>query len=231
MLHSRTAEWWRILFGMSRILVIEDATLLRENIIELLKLEGYSCEGAESAEDGLRKIRKWKPDLILCDIKMPANNGYWVLEQVKADVSIAKTPFIFITAKVDTDEFRRGMAMGADDYITKPFTNRDLLDGIKVRLKRIETIKLGFSKHFEPKFDNAVQKKIFINEIKNLTKTEKEILSLIVDGFSSSEIAQKRFNSVKTIENHRANIISKLGLRGHLALIKFIISIDSNSSI
>lgn len=210
---------------MKRILVIDDEKMLRENMLDLLRLEGYICEGAEAAEEGLEKIREWQPDLILCDIKMPGKEGYWVLDQLKDDISYAKIPFIFVTAKVEAQDIRTGMKMGADDYLTKPFTRSDLLDSIKARLERIEMFKAGISDELEPMKGALISKKIYLDKINELTKSEKEILILIAEGLSSSEIAEKRFNSIKTIENHRANIISKLGLNGHLSLVKYCMSI------
>lgn len=212
---------------MKRILVIDDEKMLRENMLDLLRLEGYICEGAEAAEEGLEKIREWQPDLILCDIKMPGKEGYWVLDQLKDDISYAKIPFIFVTAKVEAQDIRTGMKMGADDYLTKPFTRSDLLDSIKARLERIEMFKTGVLNQHNSKAQEM--RTLYQGDINKLTKSEKEIICLIASGLSSSEIAEKRFNSIKTIENHRANIISKLGLNGHLSLVKFSMSIDPNA--
>ena len=214
---------------MKKILIIDDEEILRENMLDLLQLEGYVCKGAESAEQGLEKIIKWQPDLILCDIKMPGREGYWVLDQLKDDISYAKIPFIFVTAKVEAQDIRTGMKMGADDYLTKPFTRSDLLDSIEARFKRIEMLKAGFAGLSDPNLSLPGIRKQQHADLEKLTKSEKEILYMIAEGLSSSEIADKRFNSIKTIENHRANIISKLGLNGHLALVKYSMSIDSNS--
>ena len=210
---------------MKKIVVIDDETMLRENMLEILQLTGYLTFGAESGDKGLELIRTIKPDLILCDIKMPNYDGYWVLEQLKNEISFAYTPFIFVTAKVDQKDIRKGMEMGADDYITKPFTSRELLGSIEARLSRMEQIRSGVFKGqgSDDTMHEAMSE--FQQQLSLLTKSEKEIVLMIADGMSSSEIAGKRFNSIKTIENHRSNIISKLGLNGHLSLVKFCISI------
>ena len=206
---------------MKKILVIEDEPILRENIIDLLNLNGYLTNQAADAEKGLTKIREWQPDLILCDIKMPGKSGYWVLEQIKDDIQYATVPFIFLTAKVETDDIRTGMKLGADDYLTKPFKVNDLLESIEARFKRVELFKAGFSVSDSADSASQLNRRIVIDSLESLTKSEKEILHMISQGLSSADIAEKRFNSVKTIENHRANIIAKLGLNGHLALVKF----------
>ena len=211
---------------MKKILVIEDEPILRENIIDLLNLNGYLTNQAADAEKGLMKIKEWQPDLILCDIKMPGKSGYWVLEQIKDNIQYATVPFIFLTAKVETEDIRTGMKLGADDYLTKPFKVNDLLDSIEARFKRVELFKTGFSGNASEDKINQENKKISIDSLESLTKSEKEILHMISQGLSSANIAAKRFNSVKTIENHRANIIAKLGLNGHLALVKFSMSIE-----
>jgi two-component system, OmpR family, response regulator len=211
---------------MKKILVIEDEPILRENIFDLLNLNGYLTNQAADAEKGLTKIREWRPDLILCDIKMPGKSGYWVLEQIKDDIQYATVPFIFLTAKVETDDIRTGMKLGADDYLTKPFKVNDLFDSIEARFKRVELFKAGFSVSDSANVASQLNRRIVIDSLESLTKSEKEILHMISQGLSSADIAEKRFNSVKTIENHRANIIAKLGLNGHLALVKFSMSIE-----
>lgn len=216
---------------MKKILVIDDEELLRKNILDLLRLEGFTCNDADSGEKAIVLIREWEPDLILCDIKMPEHDGYWVLDQLKDDVSLAHIPFLFLTAKVEAADIRHGMKMGADDYLTKPFTRNHLLDAISARLKRVERIRKGVSIKESNSNHLNDKNKYLISEIEKLTKSEKEILFYIANGLSSSEIAEKRFNSIKTIENHRANIISKLGLNGHLSLVKFSMALDAESII
>lgn len=125
-----------------RILVIEDTTDVRNNILEILESEGYETVGAENGKIGIDVALQTNPDLILCDIMMPAMDGYEVLEELRKHVITSTTPFIFLTAKNTRDDLRRGMALGADDYIAKPFTIDELLDGISSRLKRVEEFKI-----------------------------------------------------------------------------------------
>lgn len=122
---------------MKRILVIEDNTALRENIAEILELADYTVETAANGKLGIAAARKHQPDLILCDIMMPELDGYSVLHVLTRDAQTARIPFIFLTAKTERESLRKGMAMGADDYITKPFEDTELLEAIEARITRI----------------------------------------------------------------------------------------------
>jgi CRP-like cAMP-binding protein/FixJ family two-component response regulator len=119
-----------------KILVIEDQIDVRENIVELLELSNYTVFAAPNGKEGVKKAIEAKPDLILCDIMMPEMDGYEVLYIIGKNPEIASTPFIFLTAKAEKTDFRKGMNMGADDYITKPFDQMELLGAIERRLEK-----------------------------------------------------------------------------------------------
>jgi len=121
---------------MKRLLIIEDNTELCDEVSEILSFEGYIVDCAKDGYEGLRKARIALPDLILCDIMLPDIDGYEVYQQIHQLISDNITPFIFITALSDRDNFRYGMELGADDYLTKPFTRDELLKTIGARLKR-----------------------------------------------------------------------------------------------
>lgn len=123
---------------MHKILVIEDNEGVRENIAEILSLSGYEVETAIDGIDGIEKARNYEPDLILCDIMMPKLDGFGVLKIVSEDARLKDRPFIFLSAKTDNEDVRRGMGIGADDYITKPFDDLSLLEAIEVRLKKFQ---------------------------------------------------------------------------------------------
>ena len=128
----------------STILLIEDNNEMRENIAEILELSNYTVKTAANGKLGVEMIQKEKPDLILCDVMMPELDGYGVLHIVNQTPETANIPFIFLTAKVDKSDFRKGMNLGADDYLTKPFEDIDLLNAIEVRLKKSELLKTNF---------------------------------------------------------------------------------------
>jgi CRP/FNR family transcriptional regulator, polysaccharide utilization system transcription regulator len=121
---------------MKTILVIEDNTNVRENIAEILTLSGYAVETADNGKQGLMKLNQNRPDLILCDIMMPELDGYGVLHVIAKNPTFATIPFIFLTAKAEKQDFRKGMSLGADDYITKPFDDLDLLQCIEMQLNK-----------------------------------------------------------------------------------------------
>jgi CRP-like cAMP-binding protein len=118
------------------ILVIEDQEDVRENIVELLELSNYQVESAPNGKEGVKKALASPPNLILCDIMMPEMDGYEVLYILSKNPETASLPFIFLTAKAEKTDFRKGMNMGADDYITKPFEEMELLGAIERRLKK-----------------------------------------------------------------------------------------------
>ena len=119
-----------------KILVIEDEETIRENITKILGYEGFEVESAENGRIGLEKTRLNIPDLILCDILMPEINGYKVLTELRKDPVTAHIPFIFLSAKSSSKNLRRGMVLGADDYLTKPFEVSELLGAIQTRLEK-----------------------------------------------------------------------------------------------
>jgi two-component system, NarL family, response regulator NreC len=130
---------------MTKILVIEDELHIRDNICELLGFEGFEVQGASNGLDGLHQARTWLPELIICDIMMPELDGWAVLEELRRDSLTATIPFIFLTAKATRHDMRTGMERGADDYLTKPFSNTELVQAIRTRLERhavIETQRL-----------------------------------------------------------------------------------------
>ena len=124
-----------------RILIVEDDELLRDNITEILISEGYDLISASNGLEGLKEAKRTKPDLIISDIMMPEIDGFEFLEKLLDDQELASTPIIFLTAKADKIYVRKGMHLGADDYITKPFEISDLLDTVKIRLKKSENAK------------------------------------------------------------------------------------------
>ncbi|MEG3929581.1 EAL domain-containing response regulator [Microcoleus sp. D3_18a_C4] len=125
---------------MKKILVIEDEQLIRENILKLLKAEGFDVTGAENGAQGLNAAVSNLPDVILCDVMMPELDGYGVLVALRSNPVTATLPFVFLTGKADRSEMRQGMELGADDYLTKPFTKAELVGAISSRLKKQEAV-------------------------------------------------------------------------------------------
>jgi CheY-like chemotaxis protein/CRP-like cAMP-binding protein len=121
---------------MKKILVIEDNLEVRENTCEILELSGYEVFSAENGKLGVQKALSELPDLIICDVMMPVLDGFGALKILHKNPKTTSIPFIFLTAKAEKDDFRKGMNLGADDYITKPFTDVELLEAIEIRLEK-----------------------------------------------------------------------------------------------
>ncbi|MEO8174311.1 MAG: response regulator [Sediminibacterium sp.] len=130
---------------MKTILVIEDNKDIRENTVEILDLAGYRTFSAENGKRGVEVALREVPDVIVCDIMMPELDGYGVLHLLKKNGDTQHIPFIFLTAKIERSDFRKGMEMGADDYITKPFDEIELLTAIETRLKKAEVFGKNYS--------------------------------------------------------------------------------------
>ena len=126
---------------MKKILIIEDNDEVRENTAEILELSDYEVMTASNGKEGVSIALKEKPDLIVCDIMMPQLDGYGVLHLLSKHKETSTIPFIFLTAKSEKQDFRKGMELGADDYITKPFEGTELLNAIETRLKKTEQFK------------------------------------------------------------------------------------------
>jgi CRP-like cAMP-binding protein len=126
---------------MKKVLVIDDNQDILENTSELLELSNYKVFTAPNGKIGVEQALVNKPDLILCDIMMPELDGYGVLHMIHKNPELQDTPFIFLTAKTEQSEIRKGMSLGADDYIPKPFDTTDLLNAVENRLKKAEQIK------------------------------------------------------------------------------------------
>ena len=134
---------------MTKILIIEDNLEMRENTSEILELASYEVITADNGKKGVEMAKMHLPDLIICDIMMPEMDGYGVLYLLGKNDDTKNIPFIFLTAKSESSDFRKGMNLGADDYLTKPFEEMELLNAIETRIKRTESFKQRFDNNLE----------------------------------------------------------------------------------
>ncbi len=201
---------------MKRILVIEDQPQMRKNLVRLLELNGYDAVGAENGRQGVELATAQPPDLILCDVMMPELDGYGVLAELRAIPATESVPFIFLTARGDKREQRAGMNSGADDYLTKPVPNADLLETVRTRLVRFEKIESRARTQAArgPDFSSAEPLLAL-----GLTPREAEVLLWIAQGKSNPEIAVILGMSAPTAKKHAANIFEKLGCETRAAAI------------
>ncbi|MBC5994532.1 response regulator transcription factor [Pontibacter cellulosilyticus] len=122
---------------MKTVLVIEDNMFVRENIAEMLMLANYKVLKAENGKAGIEQALQQKPDIVVCDIMMPLMDGYAVLQEFKKAPELEDIPFVFLSAKSKSENIREGIEAGADDYITKPFQESELLNAVKGGLLNI----------------------------------------------------------------------------------------------
>jgi DNA-binding NarL/FixJ family response regulator len=208
---------------MKKILVIEDEPEMRRNITTLLRYYDYQPIAAENGVDGIEAARREKPDLILCDVMMPKMDGHGVLQAIQSDSALARIPFIFLTAKGEKDDLRDGMNLGADDYLTKPVANTDLVQAIEARLRRSEQ---QGKREFIPDFSSYEPLLKF-----GLTPRAAETLLWLAQGKTNSDIATILGITESTVKKHVQEIFEKVGVetRG-AATVRALEMLNTNSS-
>jgi DNA-binding NarL/FixJ family response regulator len=195
---------------MKKILVIEDDSEMRRNIVIVLRLEQYQPIAAENGRVGLELAKREKPDLILCDVMMPELDGYGVLKALHEDPNTALTPFVFLTAKGEKEDLRSGMNLGADDYLTKPVAQADLLKAIEARLRRSEQRNAHWE--FKPDFSSHEPLIKF-----GLTPRAAEVLLWVAQGKANADIGAILGMSESTVKKHLVEIFEKLGVENRSA--------------
>lgn len=173
---------------MKTILIIEDNQDVRENTAEILELASYKVLQAENGKIGVEIAQKIKPDLIICDIMMPVLDGYGVIHLLNKNPETASIPFIFLTAKSERLDFRKGMEMGADDYISKPFDDIELLNAVESRIKKNQILRAEFSK-------NVDGLNRFFDEVKKVDDLKKLSADRRIKNFKKKEIVFSEGNN------------------------------------
>ena len=189
---------------MKRILIIEDEPEMRRNITALLRFHEYDPIEAENGRVGVARAQREKPDLVLCDVMMPELDGHGVLQTLQQDDDLALVPFIFLTAKGEKDDLRSGMNLGADDYLTKPVPNADLIRAIETRLRRSQ---LHARREFKPDFSSTEPLQKF-----GLTARAAETLLWLAQGKTNPDIATILGITESTVKKHVQEIFEKLGV-------------------
>jgi DNA-binding response OmpR family regulator len=152
---------------MTKILIIEDNDNIRENVVEILELSGYEAFAANNGKAGVELALKIKPDIVLCDIMMPELDGYGVLHILNKNPETQATPIIFLTAKAERPDIRKGMELGVDDYLTKPFDDMELLRAIEARIKKKELQQLFYGQTIE-KLDTLISREDGLVKLKEI---------------------------------------------------------------
>lgn len=183
------------------VLVIEDNQDIRESTVEILELADFITYTAENGKKGIELAQTKLPDIILCDIMMPELDGYGVLHLLSRNESTAGIPFIFLTAKAERADMRKGMEMGADDYLTKPFDDMELLSAIDSRLKKKEreVKNQGNTASFETLLDEAHSAEL-LNELStnSRVRTYKKKQNIYMDGDQPLNVYMVKIGKVRT---------------------------------
>lgn len=191
---------------MKKVLLIEDNVEIRENTSEILTLANYQVIVAENGKIGVELAQRESPDLIICDIMMPELDGYGVLHILNKKDETANIPFIFLTAKTEKSDVRKGMNLGADDYLTKPFDDTDLLNAVEARLKKSAMQQ----KHYESTpegLNSFIKDAQQILDIKDLGKDQKlKVFKKKTEIFSEGDMPMHVYfiksGNVKTFKSH-----------------------------
>lgn len=193
---------------MANILLIEDNDDMRENTSEILTLAGHHVETASNGKEGVIKAQLKTPELIICDIMMPELDGYGVLHMLNRDPNTNHIPFIFLTAKADRSDVRKGMELGADDYVTKPFDDVELLSAVDTRLKKSSLFQSHNFTNSSEGFDHFIRQVKTIEEftkidINNKTKHFKKKDTIYSESNSPLYLYYIEKGKVKTLKNNK----------------------------
>ena len=189
---------------MKKILIVEDEPEMRRNIATLLRYYDFEPIEADNGRTGVALAQREKPDLILCDVMMPELDGHGVLQALQQDSDLALIPFIFLTAKGEKDDYRSGMNLGADDYLTKPVANADLVRAIEARLRRSQQ---QATREFKPNF-SSTEPLLKLG----LTARATETLLWLAQGKTNPDIATILGITESTVKKHVQEIFEKLGV-------------------
>jgi CRP-like cAMP-binding protein len=191
---------------MKKILLIEDNPDVRENTAEILSLANYEVHTAENGKIGVELASKEKPDLIICDIMMPELDGYGVLHILSKKPETASIPFIFLTAKTEKADIRKGMTLGADDYLTKPFDDTDLLNAVEARLNKISLLKKQYAANASglDEFIEDAQRVLNLNDLAKdrKVKTYKKKTGIYMEGELPNNLYFVKSGNVKSFRTN-----------------------------
>ncbi|NEP02734.1 MAG: response regulator [Symploca sp. SIO2E9] len=203
---------------MKKILVIEDELTVREGIIEMLTAENFEVIGAENGHLGVELAQKEIPALIICDIMMPLLNGYEVLIALRKNPHTAIIPLIFVTAKISQEDRRQGMELGADDYLTKPFTIDSLMRTVSTQLAKQDAI----IEYYLSEVERYQQLDKKINKIKHFAATREEIFQRFFEELRQS------ISKINLAANMLEFATSKTQKERYLKILKLECSHDTN---
>ncbi|MBY0434420.1 MAG: response regulator [Cyclobacteriaceae bacterium] len=219
---------------MNTILVIEDNQEMAENISAILQLGKYAVLTAPNGKAGVEAAQQMHPDLVLCDIMMPELDGYGVLHLLNKDPETANIPFVFLTAKADKSDFRAGMNLGADDYVTKPFDGFDLLKVVEMRLKKNAMMKATYENNIDG-INNFFSHAKELQEFKKLSESRpvrncKKKEFLFMEGQNLNDLYFVNSGKVKTYKSNGEGKELITGIHGAGSYLGYVSLVEGSAS-
>lgn len=200
----------------NKVLLVDNDALFSLNLTHQIEELGYIVYRSSDVVEAFALLSQYRPDIIVCNIDIPVIDGFAFLQLVRSSKDHSNIIFILIASELKAEFLRKGMLIGADDYLVKPFEGSDLDLAIKVRVSRIETVKSNLE------IQTITMLKNSLSTIPcSLTKRESEVFALIAYSLSNKEIAERLKISPKTVMNHRQKIMDKLGISGNGTLYEY----------
>jgi len=207
-----------------RVLLVEDHTIVRQGLKRLLEEKGVEVVGeAEDGRQGVEMAKKLQPDIVVMDISLPRLGGIEATRKILREVPQAKV--IMLTVHSEDSYIYKALDAGASGYLVKETAAEDLLQAIETVQTGDLYLSPGISPRVLESYQKMIQKGKKVDEFSRLTNREREILQLIAEGYTSKQIAEMLFISVKTVDNHRANIMNKLEIHDTAGLVRYAIRI------
>lgn len=200
-----------------KLLLIDDDPNLILLVQDYLEFRGYEVTAANSGQEGLDILKVATPDLIICDIMMPHMDGYTFVEKVRENAGIRWIPFLFLSAKSQSQDKIKGLSQGADVYMTKPFEPEELVAQVESLLRQAENLRQSSGGIGEMGAAIAVPEDV------SLTPTEKKVVQLVAQGLANRKIADQLDVSQRTVESHVSNMLGKTSLKNRTELARWAI--------
>ena len=203
-----------------QLLLIDDDPNLILLVKDYLEFRGYKVTTAENGREALEVLQQQTPDMIICDVMMPEMDGYTLVQQIRNNASTNWIPVLFLSAKGQSQDRVKGLNMGADVYMVKPFEPEELVAQVESSLKQANRLIQQSNKDAKSKTKMNVPQNV------ELTPTELKVVQLVAKGMANREIAQQLNVSQRTIESHVSNMLNKTSLNNRTELARWAIESD-----
>ncbi len=205
-----------------QLLLIDDDPNLILLVKDYLEFQGYEVTTADNGKEALEILQDKIPNLMICDIMMPEMDGYELVKQIRQDSQLSLIPVIFLSAKGQTTDRVKGLNMGADVYLVKPFEPEELVAQVESSLKQVNRL-IGNRGNNGQLQTVGVSERINVPPEVTLTRTETKVVQFVAQGLANREIAEKLNVSQRTIESHVSNMLNKTRLHNRTELARWAI--------